>query len=276
MAATSLTHREKIYQIVFESDTRAGRAFDIALLVLILASVLTVMLESVASINQRYGALFLRLEVFYTVIFTLEYLLRLYCVPRPLRYATSFYGVIDLLAVIPGLIGLFVPGTTYLLVVRSLRLLRVFRIFKLVHFMDESQHLARSLWQSRQRIFVFLFVVMIIVIITGSVMYVVEHDANEKFTSIPQSIYWSIVTLTTVGFGDIYPITPLGKFLASFIMILGYAIIAVPTGIITVSMIRGEKKKLTNQTCPNCLRQGHESDAVFCKFCGGKLNALEE
>lgn len=246
--------------------------FDIALLVLILASVTTVMLESVTSINQRYGDFFIKLELFYTIIFSVEYLVRLYCVPRPLRYMTSFYGVIDLLAIIPGIIGLFVPNTRYLLVVRSLRLLRVFRIFKLVHFMDESQHLARSLWQSRQRIFVFLFVVLIIVIITGSVMYVVEHGSNEKFTSIPQSVYWSIVTLTTVGFGDIYPVTPLGKFLASFIMILGYAIIAVPTGIITASMIRGEKKNMTNQTCPNCLRQGHEGDASFCKFCGTRLN----
>ena len=265
------TFKEKVYQTVFEADTWQGKLFDVALLFFILASIVVVMLESVAAIGVPNAALFARLELLFTIVFTIEYLVRIYSMPRPANYIFSFYGIIDLLSLLPGYIDLFVPNVHYLLVVRSLRLLRIFRIFKMVQFVDESRMLGLSIWESRRRIGVFLFVVLVLIIIMGSVMYVVERTANPDFSSIPQSIYWAVVTLTTVGYGDVAPATTLGKAIASFIMILGYAILAVPTGIITVSLMKKNKESLSTQTCPTCLRQGHDTDATYCKFCGGKL-----
>lgn len=266
-----LSFRQRVYQTVFEADTWQGKLFDVFLLILILASIITVMLESVAAIGVPYAKLFGRLEIFYTLIFTLEYFIRIYSVRKPLNYIFSFYGVIDLLSLLPGYLDIFFPDTHYLLVVRSLRLLRIFRIFKMVQFVNESRLLGASIWESRQRIGVFLFVVVVLIIIMGSVMYVVERPFNPDFSSIPQSIYWSVVTLTTVGYGDISPVTALGKSIASLVMILGYAILAVPTGIITVSLLSKSKDTLSTQTCPNCLKQGHDTDAAFCKYCGSQL-----
>lgn len=266
-----LSFRQRVYQTVFEADTWQGKLFDVFLLVLILASIITVMLESVAAIGVPYAKLFQQLEVFYTLVFTVEYFVRIYSVRRPLAYIFSFYGIIDLLSLLPGYLDMFFPNTHYLLVVRSLRLLRIFRIFKMVQFVNESRLLGASVWESRRRIGVFLFVVIVIIIIMGSVMYVVERPFNPKFSSIPQSIYWSVVTLTTVGYGDIYPSTAMGKAIASLVMILGYAILAVPTGIITASLLSKGKETLSTQTCPACLKQGHDADAGFCKYCGSPL-----
>lgn len=266
--------KEKIHEIIFEADTPAGKLFDVVLLILIMASVLVVMLESVQGLQARYSNFFYALEWAFTVIFTIEYLLRLYCVYRPAKYATSFFGVIDLLAILPAYISLFIYGTQYLLVIRALRLLRVFRIFKLGHFMSEGEVIVRALKASRAKITVFLTFILLLIIIIGSIMYLVEGGQNEGFSSIPRSIYWTIVTLTTVGYGDITPVTELGQFLSAFIMILGYAIIAVPTGIVSAEMVagaRGEEERNT-QACRYCGAEGHDNDAVYCKYCGERLN----
>ena len=266
--------KEKIHEIIFEADTPAGKLFDVVLLILIMASVLVVMLESVQGLQARYSNFFYALEWAFTVIFTIEYLLRLYCVYRPAKYATSFFGVIDLLAILPAYISLFIYGTQYLLVIRALRLLRVFRIFKLGHFMSEGEVIVRALKASRAKITVFLTFILLLVVIIGSVMYLVEGGQNEDFSSIPRSIYWTIVTLTTVGYGDITPATELGQFLSAFIMILGYAILAVPTGIVSAEMVADRQRPPRNntQSCRYCGREGHADDAVYCKYCGEKLN----
>lgn len=263
--------RERLHEIIFEADTPAGKTFDIILLVLIAASVLTVMLESISDYQLRFGRLFMTLEWIFTVLFTIEYLLRLYSVYRPMKYATSFFGIIDLLAVLPSYLSLVVAGTQYFLVIRALRLLRIFRIFKLGHFMKEGFVLVHALKASRTKIFVFLYSVLLIVIIIGAVMYLVEGAVNDSFSSIPRSIYWAIVTLTTVGYGDITPSTSFGQFLSAIVMILGYAIIAVPTGIVTTEIIASNKKTNT-QACRFCGREGHDNDAVYCKYCGSRLN----
>ncbi len=265
--------KEKLHEIIFEADTPAGKAFDIALLLLIMASVLVVMLESIQSLQSRFASLFYILEWGFTIIFTIEYILRLYCVYRPARYAASFFGIVDLLAILPTYISLLIYGAQYLLVIRVLRLLRVFRIFKLGHFLREGEAIVRALKASQAKITVFLAFVLLLVIIIGSVMYLVEGGRNEGFSSIPRSIYWTIVTLTTVGYGDITPATALGQFLSAFIMILGYAIIAVPTGIVSAEMIGGFKKQAyTTQSCRYCGKEGHADDAIYCKYCGEKLN----
>lgn len=263
--------RKRLYTVVFEADTPAGRAFDVTLLVLILGSIVVISLETIEPIYQRHQRLFWGLDWSFTVIFTAEYLLRLWVVNKPLKYATSFYGIIDLLAVLPTYLNLIYPDLHFLLVIRSLRLLRVFRVFGLVHFLNESNFLLQSLWTSRRKILVFLLSVVLTTVISGALMYVIEHEHNPSFSSIPQSVYWAIVTLTTVGYGDISPETALGRLLASFLMLLGYCIIAVPTGIVSASLLRGVHRQPTSQTCPNCLRQGHEADAVYCKFCGTHL-----
>jgi len=264
--------REKLYEVIFESHTPAGKIFDIALVIFILTSVITLMLESINSISIKYAVLFKTLEWIYTVVFTVEYILRLVCVRSPWRYAKSTYGIIDLMSVLPSYLELFIPNTHFLLVVRSFRLLRVFRIFKMVKFLQESRALTVALLSSYRKITIFLFFVLLLTIFFGSVMYVVEYQHNPGFTNIPQSIYWAIVTLTTVGYGDIAPITALGKVLASFIMILGYAIIAVPTGLVTASVLRDRQKQINHhERCNVCLREGHDDDAEFCKFCGNML-----
>ena len=258
-----------LHAVIFEAETPAGKWFDILLIVSILLSVLAVMLDSVNSINIRYGTFLNAVEWFFTIVFSIEYFLRLICVGRPLLYATSFFGIVDLLAIIPTYISLLIPGSEYLLVVRILRILRIFRVLKLVQYIGEAVLLMRALRASSRKIVVFLFTVMTLVVILGSLMYLIE-DAQNGFTSIPRSIYWAIVTLTTVGYGDISPQTSIGQVLAAFIMILGYSIIAVPTGIVTVELSQVSRKRVT-RSCWDCSAEGHDNDAVFCKYCGTKL-----
>ncbi len=263
--------RRKIHTIIFEADTTAGKAFDLILLAAILLSVVLVMLESVGSLNARYGYWFRLLEWVLTVLFTIEYALRIYSVGQPWHYIRSYYGIIDLISILPSYLSLFVSGMHMLLVVRALRLLRIFRILKLVYFLREAQLLARALYASRGKIAVFLFFVVLLVIIIGSVMYLVEGQSNPGFSNIPVSIYWAIVTLTTVGFGDITPQTELGQFLSALVMILGYAVLAVPTGIVTMELVK--KQPANTNACPNCSREGHDDDARFCKYCGHHLGS---
>ncbi len=262
--------RQTIYEIVFESDTPVGRAFDIALMLVIIASIVVVCLESVAALRVAYGRVLQLLEWVFTLIFTAEYLVRLLVVRRPIKYATSFFGIVDLVSVIPTYISLLLPGAHYLLVVRILRLLRVFRVLKLVGYIQEASVLRRALRASQQKITVFLLTVLTIVVIVGALMYVVEGEKN-GFTDIPTSMYWAIVTLTTVGYGDISPNTALGKTLASVLMLLGYGIIAVPTGIVTSELTRAARETASLKACPVCDRTGHDRDATFCKYCGEQL-----
>lgn len=263
--------RRRLHTIIFESDTPAGRAFDIVLLASILASVAVVMLDSVGAIHSRHGPLLAALEWSFTLLFSAEYLLRLVSVRRPLAYAGTFFGVVDLLAILPTYLSLLVPGTQYLLVVRVLRLLRIFRILKLAEYLHEGRTLGRALIASRRKISVFLLTVVTVVIIVGALMYVIE-GAGSGFTSIPTSIYWAVVTLTTVGYGDIAPQSPLGKALAVVVMLLGYGVIAVPTGIVTMELSRAGAAAPSGQSCPSCGLEGHDLDARFCKRCGAALN----
>lgn len=263
--------RRTFYKIIFEADTPGGKLFDVILIWSIVLSIIAVMLDSVSAIRKDYGQFLYAVEWFFTIIFTIEYILRLVSIGRPLRYAASFFGLVDLLSIIPTYLSLFVPGSQYLLVIRVLRVLRVFRVLKLAHYLGEANVLMQALHASRRKITVFLFTVLTLVIIVGSLMYIVE-GAENGFTSIPRSIYWAIVTLTTVGYGDISPQTALGQALASIIMIMGYGIIAVPTGIVTVEISRAEQKRvITTRTCPECLAEGHDRDAAYCKYCGARL-----
>ena len=268
--------QEKLHEVIFESDTRAGKRFDVILLIAILASVLVVMLESVPSLDEKYGQFFRIVEWIFTVFFTIEYALRLYCVYRPMKYAKSFFGLIDLLSILPSYLSLIFVGTQSLMIVRGLRLLRVFRIFKLANFLVEGQIIMAALRSSRAKISVFVIFILIMVSIFGSIMYLVEGSSNDEFDSIPRSIYWAIVTLTTVGYGDISPDTPVGQFIAAIIMISGYSIIAVPTGIVTAEAMqyagRKKRQKVSSQTCRYCSQEGHDKDAIHCKYCGEKLN----
>ena len=263
--------RSRLHEIIFESHTNAGKAFDITLLAFIIISIIVVMLDSVADLHARYGKLFFILEWFFTAAFTVEYILRLISIGRPFKYMFSVLGIIDLLAIIPSYLSFVYIGSQSLLVLRALRLLRVFRIFRLVHFLSEMRFLSVAILNSIRKISIFILFVISAVVIMGSVIYLVEGPAN-GFTSIPQSVYWAIVTITTVGYGDIAPVTPLGKLIASFIMLLGYGIIAVPTGIVTTEMaIAAKSQKQNNETCPACGREGHDHDARFCKYCGTQL-----
>ena len=269
---SSRPRRDRLYEIIFEADTPAGKWFDLMLIVLVLLSVLTVMLDSVASIHAQHGRGLLALEWCFTILFTIDYILRLLCVGRPLRYAVSFFGLVDLLAIIPTYLSPLIYASRYLSVVRILRVLRIFRILKLGKHTKEAGVLRAALYASRRRIVVFLCFVLTLVVIIGSLMYLIEGPANSGFTSIPQSVYWAIVTLTTVGYGDISPQTPLGQFLASIVMVLGYSIIAVPTGIVTVEWSQATMRKQTPaRTCPTCGAGGHDADARYCKFCGADL-----
>ena len=265
------TWRMKLHDTIYESNTTAGKTFDITLLFLILSSIIVVMLDSIDSIRQQYGRIFNTLEWVYTALFTLEYILRLISIKRPLSYVFSFLGIIDLLAILPSYLSFIVTGAQSLLVLRALRLLRIFRIFKLTHFLTEMEFLKASIVTSVKKISIFMLVVLTLVIILGSIMYLVEKGEN-GFISIPDSIYWAIVTITTVGYGDISPVTPLGKFIASIMMFIGYGIIAVPTGIITTDIaIAVRNKKPGHETCPGCGKEGHDTDARYCKFCGTGL-----
>ena len=269
--APSRTHwRTVLHEVIFEADTPLGKGFDVLLIVSILASVIAVMLDSIGAVQSHYGSLLYGIEWLFTILFSVEYLLRLMCVGRPLKYAISFYGVVDLLAIIPTYVSLFLPGSQYLLVIRILRILRIFRILKLIPYLGEARLLMKALRASSHKITVFIYTVMTLVVIFGSLMYVIEGGAN-GFTSIPRSIYWAIVTLTTVGYGDISPQTVLGQTLASMVMILGYAIIAVPTGIVSVEMSRAFGRNVSTQSCPECSAEGHDADARHCKFCGAVL-----
>jgi voltage-gated potassium channel len=261
--------RHRLFEIIFEAETVGGKTFDVLLLATIVLSVAVVILESVKSVRDNYGALLLQAEWAFTIVFTVEYALRLISVRRPLRYATSFFGIIDLLAIIPTYATLFLPGVQYLLAIRILRLLRIFRILKLAEFVSEAEVITAALKASVKKISVFLLGVFALVTIIGSIMYVIEGEEH-GFTDIPTSIYWAIVTLTTVGYGDLSPQTPLGKAFASLVMIMGYAIIAVPTGIVTVELSRSAKK-ISTQVCPECHAQDHDADALFCKYCASGL-----
>ena len=263
--------KQRLYDIVFEADTPAGKMFDVGLLLCISLSIILVMLESVESIDRLYHAELRIAEWIITIIFTLEYTLRIYIVKRSWAYIFSFYGIIDLLSLLPTFLGIFISGTHGLMVIRALRLLRIFRIFKLNRFISESTIIIEALKASRLKIGIFLYAVVMIVIIIGTAMYLVEGEEN-GFTSIPQSIYWAIVTLTTVGYGDIAPVTTYGRILASVVMILGYAIIAVPTGIVTVELSLAQKKRVTTEVCPHCMAEGHDHNAIYCKLCGEQLN----
>jgi len=260
--------RIRLHDTIYESNTIAGKVFDLALLLLIILSIVVVMLDSIKSFNRQYADLFNVLEWTFTILFTIEYILRLISIQKPWRYVFSFLGIIDLLAIIPSYLSIFFSGAQSLLVFRALRFLRVFRIFKLTHFLSEMEFLKIAIAGSLKKISIFMLVVLSLVIILGSVMYMVEGGKN-GFDSIPDSIYWAIVTITTVGYGDISPATPLGKFIASVIMLIGYGIIAVPTGIITTEMaLAVRSRKEGHETCPGCGKEGHDRDAVFCKFCG--------
>lgn len=261
--------RRRLHEIVFESETATGRAFDVFVIGLILISVATVVLESMPQVREVYGSELHLLEWGLTLLFTFEYILRLIAVKYPIRYALSFYGVIDLLAIVPTYLSLLVPGTQALLIVRILRLLRIFRILKLTEYTAESRIITTALKESSKKIFVFLVAVVTIVIVVGSMMYVIEGEEN-GFTDIPTSIYWAVVTLTTVGYGDLAPKSGLGKFLAALVMITGYGIIAVPTGIVTAQLARAGKPAST-QVCPECHSEPHDVDAIHCKYCGAKL-----
>lgn len=262
--------RATVHEVIFEADTPAGKAFDIALIATIVLSVVAVMLESVAPVRARYGSVLRITEWAITALFTVEYVLRLLCVGQPARYARSFFGIIDLLAILPTYISVIVPGAQALAVVRVLRILRVFRVLKLVQYVQEARVLRQALANSGRKILVFVFVVFTIVIIVGALMYLVE-GAEAGFTSIPLSVYWAVVTLTTVGYGDIAPVTALGQFLSALLMIVGYGIIAVPTGIVTTELVRGQQEEMTTRSCRECSLEGHDPDARYCKACGARL-----
>ena len=264
--------RHRLHTIIFEADTPAGRAFDIALIGAIVLSVVVVIAESVSGSSSRVGKVLFAAEWALTVLFTVEYIARLAAVRRPLAYATSFFGIVDLLAILPAYASIFFAGGQYFLVVRVLRLLRIFRIFKLAHFLSQANVLTAALRASRIKIAVFLFTVLTLVVIIGALMYVIE-GAENGFTSIPMGMYWAVVTLTTVGYGDVAPATNLGRFVASLVMILGYGIIAVPTGIVTTELVNAARRpeEMSGQACPACAAEGHRAGARFCYACGNAM-----
>lgn len=269
----------KLHEIIYGANTPAGKYFDIALIIAILVSILVVMLESVSAIDQQYHKILNIAEWIITILFTIEYIARIISIKKPKVYIFSFFGIIDLLSTIPKYLSLFIGGSHFLVAIRALRLLRVFRVLKLVRYLGASDKLLKALMASRAKIFVFLFAVVILCSILGTIMYLVEGSSDSGFTSIPRSIYWAIVTMTTVGYGDIHPITPLGQLIASFIMILGYGIIAIPTGIVSAEYVKGAEKDTihTNtQACPNCNATNHVDNAKFCCDCGSEMNSYDE
>ena len=265
--------RDVVFEVIFEADTAAGKWFDIVLILCIVLSVAVVMLDSVGSVNAEYGRLLKGAEWFFTILFTIEYVLRLLCVRVPVRYAVSFFGIVDLLAILPTYISLLVRAGRYLAVVRVVRVLRVLRIFRVLNMGQHAREavlLKQALYASRRKIEVFLLAVLTLVVIIGSLMYVIEGGEN-GFTSIPRSVYWAVVTLTTVGYGDISPTTAIGQFLAALVMVLGYSIIVVPTGLVTVEISKVSGDRSGSQACPNCAAEGHDRDAEYCRACGSKL-----
>ena len=278
---TSKTWKEKWYEVIFEADTPGGKLFDVLLLVTILLSVLVIMLESVETYRRDYRQALRIAEWIFTIVFTAEFAARIACAPRPWRYLFSFWGVVDLLAILPTYLLLFfmmfyfpegneISSAHGLTIVRVLRLFRAFRIFKLAHMLSEATALREAIWAARAKIAVFLAFILISVVVVGSTMYVVEGP-ERGFDSIPHSMYWAVVTMTTVGYGDIAPSTPLGRTFAAVMMVLGYSFIIVPTGIVSAELAQSGGKQLSTQVCPECMREGHDKDAVYCKYCGGKL-----
>jgi len=260
----------KLHEVIFEADTKQGKRFDVCLIFTILLSIIVIMLDSVKEINLAFANELLIAEWLFTFLFTIEYVLRIMIVKQPLKYIFSFYGIVDLLSILPTYISFFVPGSQYLISIRFLRVLRIFRVLKLMQFVNEAAFLADSLKRSSKKITVFMLTVVILVSIFGSLMYIIEEPKN-GFTSIPKSIYWAVVTLTTVGYGDIAPQTSLGQGISAIIMILGYGIIAVPTGIVTAELTRQTKHAKNTQVCFNCNYPDHDDDADFCKKCGETL-----
>lgn len=268
--------KKRIYEIVFEAETREGRIFDLVLLGSILISVFLVIIETVPWIRSGYGKLIIALEWGFSVLFLIEYILRIYSFEKRWKYILSFFGIIDFLSILPALILLFYANANSLLLLRALRLLRIFRILKLTRFMSQGQLIIRALKASKEKILVFIFFILLLVLLFGSLIYLIEGEINPEFDSIPRSIYWAIVTITTVGYGDISPMTSIGQFLASIIMLSGYAILAVPTGIVTGEIISASKEneklhQYNTNTCPHCFLEGHDLDANFCRNCGGML-----
>lgn len=262
--------REKLRIIVIQSDTKPGRRFDKILLLIILCSLLVAIIDSIEPVHRKYADLFAWIEWGFTFVFAVEYMLRLYCSPKPLKYAFSFYGLIDLLAIVPGILAIYYSDAQYLLIVRVVRMLRIFRILKLSPYLKQANYLLAALQGSKQKIIVFLVTVSTLVTLFGTLMYVIEGPEH-GFTSIPKGIYWAVVTLTTVGFGDIVPKTPLGQILSSLVMITGYSIIAVPTGIFTAELANAMRGDQLQHDCPVCAKNSHEHSAAFCSRCGNAL-----
>ena len=266
--------RLRLHEIIFEADTPAGKLFDIILIFAIVLSVIAVMFDSVAQVRDQHGRLLYVVEWLFTLVFTAEYILRIISLGQPLRYMRSFYGLVDLIAILPTYLSLLIPGSQYLMVIRVLRLLRIFRVLKLAQYLNEAEYLLKAMRASRRKISVFLFVVLTLVLIFGSLLYLIEGDES-GFTSIGVSCYWAITTLTTVGYGDISPQSPLGRAVASIIMIMGYGVIAVPTGIVTAELVSPSTGKVSTQACPGCGAEKHSYDASYCKYCGTELNPKE-
>lgn len=265
--------REKLYEIIFGTDTPAGKLFDLVLIYVIVLSVLALMLDSLSNLNPAYTRCLGYVEWVFTGLFTIEYLVRIYCSPNRWQYIKSYFGIIDLLSILPSYVGLLFSGANYLLIIRLLRVLRIFRVLKLINYLREANVLVRALFQSRRKISVFFFVVLIVATIFGSIMFVVEGPAH-GFTSIPRSIYWTIVTITTVGYGDITPQTPLGQVVASMAMLTGYSIIAVPTGILTAELANEMRQEQLLIKCTNCGKRGHDREANYCSQCGNVINRI--
>lgn len=272
---TPAAWRIKLHEIIFEADTPSGKLFDIALILAIILSIIAVMFDSVAEVRAQHGRLLYIIEWFFTLLFTIEYGARIACLGNPLRYMRSFYGLVDLVAILPTYISLLLPGSQYLMVIRVLRLLRIFRILKLAQFLNEAEILLKAMRASVRKISVFLFVVLSLVLIFGSLLYLIEGDDN-GFTSIGVSCYWAITTLTTVGYGDLSPQTPVGRAVASIIMVMGYGVIAVPTGIVTAELVAPIRGAVSTQACPECGGEKHSYDALYCKHCGASLNPKKE
>ena len=268
---TPANWRLLLHEVIFEADTAAGKFFDVALILAIILSIIAVMFESVAEIRNEHGQLLNVIEWIFTILFTIEYGLRIVSLGQPWRYIRSFYGLVDLIAILPTYISMFVPGSQYLMVIRVLRLLRIFRVLKLAQYLNEAEYLLKAMRASTRKISVFLFAILTLVLIFGSLMYIIEGDES-GFTSIGVSCYWAITTLTTVGYGDLSPQSPLGRAVASVIMIMGYGVIAVPTGIVTAELVAPITGKVSTQACPDCGAEKHSYDAIHCKYCGTELN----
>ncbi|GAA0784544.1 MULTISPECIES: ion transporter [Pseudomonadati] len=266
--------KQRLRSIIFGTDTPEGKAFDIALLVSIVASILLICLDTIDSLHNNYGELFLIGEWMFTIIFTLEYVLRLYCSQNRFHYARSFFGVVDLLSIIPTYLALIFPAANFALAIRVLRLFRVFRVLKLLRFLADGNLLLKAMLQSSRKVFMFFFSVSLIILVLSVVMYVIEGP-NNGFSSIPKSMYWTIVTITTVGYGDITPQTPLGQAIAALTMLIGYSIIAIPTGILTAEISHEMVKVRDLRKCSNCGKKGHDNDAQFCNHCGSDLETLD-